>query len=453
MEEISENPSNQGGEEIEKEKSIHENDEIIDERDENNFVPEREIENSLSDNIHNEPNSNNDKLSDHELNAMHALSENFVFDIFNDIEKKLSKIVKDEHIINKENVKYFKKSQLENDNSPINENIDEIKTSEKQYSEIGNEDIENLPGQKELGKENIENIPYENSLKKSNKNYDTEELKKIEDEINDNENNYEVNFDEILSNENEKESNQKSLKVNQEDVTKSFNSINDTHQTNQINKDNNQISKSNFSSKLSQPVKQISITKQPLKKIENEEIKSYSSKANNDVNIEQKKIVLSNENIKLVNKALENKVKENRVENKLDVSPKFKTSNKTKTNFFSIKMNETPNVHSESKESFYKSFNKTGYLYKKENKKSSDKIVKPNSNYVIRNKTENMTLEDMKKKVIFFNQEEVRNKTARSYYLTSKNKLQIDSPIKMRNLSTHKPNPKYEERKKIFLKL
>jgi hypothetical protein len=48
----------------------------------------------------------------------------------------------------------------------------------------------------------------------------------------------------------------------------------------------------------------------------------------------------------------------------------------------------------------------------------------------------------------------MRNKTARTYYaLTNKNKLNLDSPNKARSFSTFKTNPKYEERKKMFLKL
>ena len=399
------------------------------------------------------------KYSSHEYDGERNLASGFISEILSSVGFKISQVVKEEHILidNNKNfdMKKFnppRKSVLDtekhipitNDNNDVNEQksitSNQVKSEStfkeepamqnnnhvnKSQSTIKEEKIDSIPEQNlsrevlnqsnikesntsildkhsspkqdldstskvekeedrnSLKEEEEQSVHNSSPTKKSIKTFDKEELKKIEDEINDNENNnYDVNFDEILSNETDREKERSKLEK-----------INNTMPPEDLKlKSNSTVSKQSLKDN------KITITKanNNMKNI-SKDGKSYAL---------NKKVKISNDSIKLVNKALESKVQENRKESKEDISPKYKTSHpsvNSKMNFFKVKMSETAGPISQNKETPFKITNKTGHLYKQENKKSSEKPNKPFSNYGMRKKNENFALEDKKKKVYYFN--------------------------------------------------
>jgi hypothetical protein len=466
--------SSVGKEENFLEKSLDKRESIIEEN--NNY--EKVSENN-EDILENKTDSHH-MLKSPEYEAQRKIANNFIFEIFNSADTKFSQKVQDEHIINtfnnNTNTKVFntRLSKLESKMPPVDMILNPIekKMDLKQNSVLSSEEkVNNISRQltqksaqskhstkenKEIFDKNINNrskidnnfaenasqlkkeeqvLAKGGSAKKSIKTFDKEELKKIEDEIND-DSNFQVNLEEIVSNEKdegkEEINNEHILRTDKEESKQ--NNKNDNHEdqiisnkvkeTNIIENHGKKIEKSNNTeTKKLDKIKELnnnSIQKENL--FEKSSTKDFKNapreerllkKKQTDKNLDKKtnlKIAISNDNIKLVNKALENKVHENKSNDKieLNISPKFKSAishNKSKMNFFNVKMSETPVqpvLSMDPKDTSYKVMNKTGYLYKKENIKTSEKLlIKPYSNYGSKVKSENFSLEDTKNKVDF----------------------------------------------------
>ncbi len=231
-----------------------------------------------------------------------------------------------------------KSESLIKDSSSIKKDINSSVV--KENNSVANKQIGKPPGQVLITHEDDEIKNYIISLENKNKDekqlkkdYDKNDLKKLEDSINDNENNnYDV-LDEIFSNEiaKEREEEQKNIEVS---IKKQPDSLKKVY-----------IGSNDFK------IKNVHTNKSQVSNYKKEEVISNK---------------VSAKKLKILNK---NKIQDERLVK--ESIEKSKSPGKTKPNFFNIK-NQYDFQQNDIVTPLQK-FNQTGQLYKKENKKSTDK--------------------------------------------------------------------------------
>ncbi len=276
------------------------------------------------------------------------------------------KINKAEPVDNKEQQKIENTIVVSKNTAAEKLKISENSVVEKREDTVEDEEIKNYITSLENNKVTQAQVKED----KSKKDYDKDDLKKLEDSINDDaNNNYDVNFDDYFGNEIAKEK-ESEKNPNQEIIIQS--SVIKQIPSNDVGVKYEKIDakkKQSLETSQNKPLAKNQVLYINTKK---EDLMQSSSQTHSTAG---NKIVMKKINI-IANEKSMSRTQD--FKDKLDLNTPKTSPMKSKISFYSLKTKDQPNPMSLKEESIspYSKFNKTGYLYLKENKRSQEKNLK-----------------------------------------------------------------------------